>query len=151
MSTRMTQRVVAAVGAGLLLATSGLALAGSAAADDSATPNPYKFSIPATPTTPTLKAPVDIDGADPALTCANFGAWTAKVPGKQDAITVAPNGVTCSGSDLMVAITITTSPKKNAVIKLTSTTVPGGTKVVKTFVVKVTGKTGNPGKGNKPA
>jgi hypothetical protein len=145
----ITRRLIAAAGAGLLLATSGIALAGSATADDNATPNPYKFSIPSTQTN---YAPMSaaVDPSDAAVTCAAFGAWTAKVPGRQDAILV--KDASCTGSLLTVQVAVNAnSHKKNAVIKLVSTTNPGGTKVVKTFVVKVIGKTGNPGKGHKPA
>jgi hypothetical protein len=143
MSARIARTIALGVGAGALV----LSTAGPAFADDPV--NPYKFSIANTWTAGNaLSAPVDVDGVDPVLTCANYGAWTARVPGRQDAITVGTPS--CTDATLSVPVTVTASAKKNAVIKLVSTTSPDGTKVVKTFVVKVTGKTGNPGKGNKP-
>ncbi len=90
--------------------------------------------------------------APEGFACGTEGvSWLARVPGKQDAVklsTTAP----CTLDGLAVDVMSNdASKKKNAVVKLVGTNSMTGQKSVMTLVVKVTGKTGNPGKGKKPA
>lgn len=95
---------------------------------------------------------VAYDAATPANPCpAEATAWTAKTASKKmTAIVVAPEATCLNGQ---VTVTVTApggAKKKNAVIKVIGTNPNDATvKVVKTIVVKVTGVTGNPGKGPK--
>ena len=147
MSTRMIRTLALAAGAGALV----LGAAGPAMADDEATPNPYKFSVAKDAVDATLEAKYD-----PAATtsvCPVNTTWTARVPGRQDAIVPNNPVVTCVNGMLSLKVSDNrTSNKKNAVIKIvgTSTDVNVTSKIVKTFVVKVLDQSGNNGKGGKP-
>lgn len=150
MSTRMIRTLAIAAGAGALV----LSAAAPAMAADTVTKLPAKTTI-----TKDVGVAVAIPAANQPVgfTCGTANVtWTARVPGKQDAILI--SAVTCTEGVLGLNVTSNNaSAKKNAVVKFTGVDSKGtpettdDTTSVMTLVVKVTGKTGNPGKGNKPA
>ena len=157
MSARIARTIALGVGAGaLVLGTAAPAFA----ADTTIDRLPGKATI-STSEKVTVAIPVANQPAGFACGTANV-TWVARVPGKQDAIRLngglVPVTAVC-GAENVLGLTVTSnqdSAKKNAVVKFIATnnngtvdTTDDDTRAVMTLVVKVTGKTGNPGKGPK--
>ncbi len=153
MPKRMIRTIALAVGAGALV----LGSAAPAMADDHGV-GASKLNIPNG--TPASNYSVAFNQNAPETPCpTNVTSWSAQTASKNmKAISVVlaascanagPNG----GGVITVNIAAPAEVKKrNAVVKVIGTSSTDATvKVVKTIVVKVTGKSGNPGKGNKPA
>ena len=153
MSARIARTIAFGVGAGALV----LAAAGPALADDLGV-GASKLSIPSG--TAAANYTVAYDQAAPETPCpTTVTGWMAKTASKNmKAIVVAP-AASCAntgpngGGVITVNIAAPAEAKKrNAVVKVIGTNSADATvKVVKTIVVKVTGKAkpGN-GNGNKP-
>jgi hypothetical protein len=94
-----------------------------------------------------------------APVCTGTTGFVAVVAGRQDAVTLATPGVAnsaaCNGTTLTATVTPTSSVKKNAVVKFSSTVTATGEKVVQTLVVHVDkskpGKPGNSGNHGNPS
>lgn len=145
MTARTIRAAVLAVGAGALL----LASAGPALADDTGV-GASKLSIVSG--APAADYGVAYDAATPTNPCpANVTTWAAKTASKKmTAVVVAPTATCVNGLVTVNVAAPAGAKKKNAVIKVIGTNPNDATvKVVKTIVVKVTGVTGNPGKGPK--
>lgn len=160
MSTRMIRTLAIAAGAGALVLS---AAAPAMAADTSIDKLPAKAKIA---TTEKVNVLIPAANQPVGFVCGTANVtWSARVPGKQDAVLIAPvapatalTSICDAGNNIALTVSSNSaSAKKNAVVKFTGVDTKGtpettdDTKSVMTLVVKVTGKTGNPGKGNKPA
>lgn len=149
MSTRILRTLAVAAGAGALV----LSAAAPAMAADTVTELPGRTTVTSAAGT-SVAIPVANQPAGFTCETANV-TWTARVPGKQDAILISPVAGTslCSEGAISLAITSNSaSKKKNAVVKFTGVNTMGtpettdDTKSVMTLVVKVTDRA-KPGKG----
>lgn len=151
MSAHFTRTLAVAAGVGALT----LSLAAPALADDATGGGATKVSMTAGEVK-TVAVTV-ADAATLTVCPSTVTTWTAKKASpKMTAVEVTSNTQCVNGVVSVVLTASSTSPKKNATVKLVGTDAAQAVVAVDTIVVKVTGankpgsgKPANPGKGNK--
>lgn len=136
MSTSPIKFIMAVAGATALLMVGAIAAAAPSSAE--------AMTVDALPANVKIQTTDTVTVNVPAspVCAAGYTDFKAFSPGKQDAVNI--DAASCSGTTLTATLSPSTSKKRNAVVKFTSTV---GEKVVSTLVVHVNKARG----GGKPA